>query len=46
MAKVYEKDVEAYKAGMSAEDLGYLESSALYKTATQFLLDNAVKLKA
>ncbi len=46
MAKVYSKEVEAYKADMSAEDKGYLESSAQYKTATQFLLDNAVKVKA
>ena len=43
MAKAYSKDVESFKEQMSEEDKNYLESSVLYKTTTQFLLDNAKK---
>lgn len=46
MANMYAKDVESFKEQMSEDDKGYLESSVLYKTATQFLLDNAKKGKA
>lgn len=46
MAKLYSKDFESFKDTLSEDDMSYLESTVLYKTATQFLLDNAKKVSA
>lgn len=45
MAKLYNKDAKEFKESISEDELGYLETSALYKSATQFLYDNAVKVQ-
>lgn len=45
MAKLYNKDAKEFKENMSEDELGYLETSALYKSATQFLYDNALKVQ-